>query len=134
MKKQIYLTSDYEALIAKNGYFVDKTPFIRLLEESSNPNVFFLRPRRFGKSLTLSMLEHYYGIQYKDRFDELFGQYYIGQPENTTPLKNSYHILKFNFSGIETQKSELIIPSFISRLIDGISIHQGLWNFVNSGP
>lgn len=121
MKKQIYLTSDYEALIAKNGYFVDKTPFIRLLEESSNPNIFFLRPRRFGKSLTLSMLEHYYGIQYKDRFDELFGEYFIGQPENTTPLKNSYYILKFNFSGIETQKNELIIPSFISRLIDGIS-------------
>lgn len=70
MNKQIYLTSDYEALITKNGYFVDKTPFIRLLEGSSNPNVFFLRPRRFGKSLTLSMLEHYYGIQYKDRFDE----------------------------------------------------------------
>ncbi len=121
MNKQIYLTSDYEALIAKNGYFVDKTPFIRLLEGSSNPNIFFLRPRRFGKSLTLSMLEHYYGIQYKDRFDELFGQFFIGQPENTTPLKNSYYILKFNFSGIETQKSELIIPSFISRLIDGIS-------------
>ncbi len=116
MKKQIYLTSDYEALIAKNGYFVDKTPFIRLLEESSNPNVFFLRPRRFGKSLTLSMLEHYYGIQHKDRFDELFGQFFIGQPENTTPLKNSYYILKFNFSGIRTDNTREIIAHFTTEI------------------
>ncbi len=122
MKKRIpSLTSNYATLISENAYFVDKTHFITKLEELNFKNLFFLRPRRFGKSLHLSMLEYYYGIQHKDRFDELFGQYFIGKPENTTPLKNSYYILTFNFSGVETDKKELIIPSFIHKLINGIS-------------
>ncbi|KAA0261686.1 MAG: AAA family ATPase, partial [Chlorobiota bacterium] len=58
MKKRIYLTSDYETLIKNDGYYVDKTRFIPLLENYSNPNVLFLRPRKFGKSLLLSVLEH----------------------------------------------------------------------------
>lgn len=103
MKKKIpSKSSNYASLIEENLYFVDKTSYIRILESISDKYVFFLRPRRFGKSLTLSMLEYYYGIQYRDRFIELFGQYFIGQPENTTPLKNSYYILSFNFSGIGT--------------------------------
>jgi hypothetical protein len=96
MKKQIpILTSNFATLIAGDGYYVDKTEFIPRLESLNYPNIFFLRPRRFGKSLHLSMLEYYYGIQYKDKFTEFFGDYYIGKPENFTPLKNSYYILKF---------------------------------------
>ncbi len=129
MKKQIpILTSNFATLIAGDGYYVDKTEFIRKLESLNFPNIFFLRPRRFGKSLLLSMLELYYGIQYKEKFDELFGEYYIGQSENTTPLKNSYYILKFNFSGIYTIAEEDTDEGFNSE------IERGLQDFTTSYP
>ncbi|GJQ32433.1 MAG: hypothetical protein HBSAPP04_12720 [Ignavibacteriaceae bacterium] len=103
MKKKLpIITADFATLVGGGGYFVDKTRYIPVLEELNFPNIFFLRPRRFGKSLFLSMLEYYYGVQYSVRFEELFGEYFIGRPENVTPLKNSYYILKFNFSGIDT--------------------------------
>lgn len=113
MKKRIpSKTSNYAGLIGENAFYVDKTHFIAKLESISDKYLFFLRPRRFGKSLHLSMLEHYYGIQHKDRFQDLFGEYYIGKTDNTTPLKNSYYVLSFNFSGIETQTAELIQRNF----------------------
>jgi hypothetical protein len=123
MKKRIpSLTSNYATLISENAYFVDKTQFIDKLEEFNFKNLFFLRPRRFGKSLFLSMLEHYYGIQYKTRFDELFGQYFIGKPENTTPLRNSYYILKFNFSGIKTDLESEIFTHFTSEIRGAVNL------------
>ncbi|MCC6636347.1 MAG: AAA family ATPase [Ignavibacteriaceae bacterium] len=122
MKKRIpSLSSNFAGLISENAWYVDKTNFIQQLEDLNFKYLFFLRPRRFGKSLHLSMLEHYYGIQHKNRFTELFSEYYIGKPENTTPLKNSYYILKFNFSGVLTEKKDQIVPSFINKLISGIS-------------
>ncbi len=103
MKKKLpIITADFATLVGGGGYYVDKTGYIPVLEELNFPNIFFLRPRRFGKSLFLSMLEYYYGVQYGGRFTELFGEYFIGQPENFTPLRNSYYVLKFNFSGIDT--------------------------------
>lgn len=121
MKKRIpSKTSNFASLIEENAFYVDKTGFIPKLELISDKFLFFLRPRRFGKSLLLSMLEHYYGIQHKDRFDKLFDTYFIGQPENTTSLRNSYYTLTFNFSGIETDKIDNIKSSFIRSLISGI--------------
>ncbi len=113
MKKKIpSLTSNYATLISENAYFVDKTQFIIKLEELNFKNLVFLRPRRFGKSLLLSMLEHYYGIQHKDRFEELFGEYHVGKPGNSTPLRNSYYTLSFNFSGIPTDVESQIREKF----------------------
>jgi len=67
MKKRIpSKSSNYASLIEENAYYVDKTSYIQTLESISDKYIFFLRPRRFGKSLHLSMLEFYYGIQHKD--------------------------------------------------------------------
>jgi hypothetical protein len=105
MKKRIpSKTSNFASLIEENAFYVDKTQYITKLELISDKFLFFLRPRRFGKSLLLSMLEYYYGIQHEDRFENLFGEYFIGKSENTTSLKNSYYTLTFNFSAIETDK------------------------------
>ena len=60
----------------------------------------FLRPRKFGKTLFTSMLENYYDLKKVEKFEKLYGETYIGK--NPTKLKNSYHILRFNFSGIDT--------------------------------
>ena len=96
-KRIPYGMQNFEDVMARDCYYVDKTPFIEKIEES-NMYFFFIRPRRFGKSLTLSMLENYYDINKKDQFESLFGKLYIG--ENPTPERNSYLILHLNFAMI----------------------------------
>ena len=81
-------------------YFVDKTRFIPTMEQA-NKFFFFIRPRRFGKSLTMSMLHHYYDILAKDRFEELYGGLYIGQ--HPTPERNSYLIIQLNFAVVNAE-------------------------------
>lgn len=80
-----------------NYYYVDKTSFIPVIEQSDR-FFFFIRPRRFGKSLTLNMLQHYYDVRARDKFDALFGDLYIGK--HPTRDRNSYLVLYLNFSGI----------------------------------
>jgi len=87
-KKPPYGISNYESLITDNYYFVDKTKYIETLEEVPEKSIFFLRPRKFGKSLFISMLQYYYGAEHKDKFDKLFGDYYIGK--NPTEKANTY--------------------------------------------
>ncbi len=95
MKKQVlYGSANYEEIVQKNGYFVDKTVYIEKLETVLNP--VFLRPRRFGKSLFCRMLECYYDINRCDDFERLFGQTYIGQ--HPTPLHNAFLVLHLDFS------------------------------------
>ena len=109
MKKRIlYAEANYEAIVRENGYFVDKTAYIAKLESVKNP--VFLRPRRFGKSLLCTMLESYYSILFRDRFDELFGHTWVGQ--NPTPLHNSFFVLHLDFSTVETGEMAVMEESF----------------------
>ena len=96
-KRIPYGMQNFEDVIKEDCYYVDKTPFIEQIEES-NKFFFFIRPRRFGKTLTLSMLENYYDINKKDKFDEIFGKLYIGQ--NPTPEHNTYLIIHLNFAEV----------------------------------
>ena len=83
--------SDYERLITDNYYYVDKTLYIEKLENYPNPNVMFLRPRKFGKTLFTSTLENYYDVLKKDKFDTLFSDTYI--VKNLSSSENWYYIL-----------------------------------------
>ena len=94
-KRIPYGMQSFEDVIREDCYYVDKTPFIEDIEDS-NKYFFYIRPRRFGKSLTLSMLENYYDINKKDKFEKLFGKLYIG--ENPTPEHNMYLIIHLNFA------------------------------------
>ena len=85
------------AKLVRECLFVDKTAYIRKLEDVDTP--VFLRPKRFGKSIVCSMLAHYYDVNLKDRFDELFGKTDIGR--NPTPLRNSFLVLQFDFSTVQ---------------------------------
>jgi len=85
-----YGISNIEQLITQNYVFVDKTEFLPDLEYEKFS--YFLRPRKFGKSLFLSILEYYYDIEQKNKFEAIFGQTYIGK--NPTALANSFRILK----------------------------------------
>ena len=89
--------SDFARIVRENYYYVDKTMFIPRLEMASS-YLFLVRPRRFGKSLLLSMLKSYYDINEKDRFDEYFGQLWIGS--HPTPYRNRYAVLHLDFSQV----------------------------------
>ena len=79
MKELPYGISDYEKLVESNCYYVDKTKYIEQLEIPANSYVMFLRPRKFGKTLFTSMIENYYDVNKKDKFEELFKGTYIGK-------------------------------------------------------
>ena len=132
MKKLPYGISDYERLIENDYYYVDKTKYIEQLEEIAEPYIMFLRPRKFGKTLFTSTLENYYDLKKVEKFEKLYGNTYIGK--NPTKLKNSYHILKFNFSGIDTTNEETTIKGFkekVSIAIEGFVAKYGLDFYVN---
>ncbi|HBX45275.1 MAG TPA: AAA family ATPase, partial [Porphyromonadaceae bacterium] len=105
-----YGISNFARLIEDNYYYVDKTSYIESLEREANPYQFFIRPRKFGKSLFLSMLSWYYDINSANRFEELFGRFYIGS--HPTPERNSYLVMAFNFSGVDTHDEETFRKSF----------------------
>ncbi|MBP5367699.1 MAG: AAA family ATPase, partial [Bacteroidales bacterium] len=90
--------NDFERVRRDNLYYVDKTQFIATLE-GGDSYVFFGRPRRFGKSLFVSMLEAYYDMKNKDRFDELFSGLWIH--EHPTERRAFYQVLKLDFSQVD---------------------------------
>ena len=107
-KRIPYGMMNFEDVRKDDCYYVDKTPFIEEIE-AANKFFFYIRPRRFGKSLTLSMLQNYYDVNKKDKFEQLFGDLYIGK--NPTPERNFFLVLNLNFSvvaaGIDDYKDGL---------------------------
>lgn len=98
IKKIPYGVSDYDKIVTGNYYYVDKTPYLKIVEEVGD-YLFFIRPRRFGKSLFLAMMEGYYDVYYKDRFEELFkGTAILDSP---TKEQGTYLVLGFNFSMVD---------------------------------
>ena len=114
MKKLPYGISDYERLVENDYYYVDKTKYLEDLENLAQPYIMFLRPRKFGKTLFTSVLENYYDIKKEEKFERLFGETYIGK--NPTKLKNSYYILRFNFSGINTKDEKTTMEGFKEKV------------------
>ncbi|MBL4901531.1 MAG: AAA family ATPase [Desulfocapsa sp.] len=92
-----YGISDFRSIILEDYFYCDRTDKIPLLEQAKYQ--LFIRPRRFGKSLLLSMLDNYYDILRKDEFEKLFGGCAIG--DKPTSLRNSYFILRFDFSCVD---------------------------------
>ncbi len=86
---------DFYGLITEGYFYADRTDRITSLEKAGK-HLLFLHPRRFGKSLVLSMLENYYDLARLDEFEQLFGCLKIG--ENPTPLHNRYFVMWWDFS------------------------------------
>ncbi|CAK0747670.1 AAA-ATPase-like protein [Gammaproteobacteria bacterium] len=110
-----YGMSDFATLIREQYFYQDRTDRIPWLEEAGR-QLLFIRPRRFGKSLLLSMLEHYYDLNRAGDFDALFGGLAIGQ--NPTPLHNQYFMMKWDFSLIKAQGEVREIEAAIHRHIN----------------
>ena len=107
MRKIPYGEINYETVIKDNLLYIDKTRYIENLESDIDyKKAFYLRPGRFGKSLFTSMLNYYYAIDTKEKFEEIFGNTYIGK--HPTENRNKYYILKFDFSGMDTNNQETL--------------------------
>lgn len=112
-----YGVADFVTVIEQNLYYVDKTMFIPELEKQPR-NLFFIRPRRFGKSIFLSMLYSYYDCTQSHKFQSLFGNLWIGQ--HPTPLQGKYQVLLLDFSQItgNIDKLETKFNSYLSINLD----------------
>jgi hypothetical protein len=113
-KRLPYGNSNYKSIRTENYAYVDKTIYIKMLENETNKNLFFIRPRKFGKSLFFMTLSCYYDLNEVENFDELFGDLYIGK--NPTPERNSYAVLRFDFSGLDTSSEEKFKQAFNSNV------------------
>lgn len=114
-----YGKSNFKDIIVEKYFYQDHSAYIRKLEDETSGLLFYLRPRRFGKSLFVSMLRYYYGLEHKERFFELFGKLAIGK--KPTPLANGYLVLVFEFSGIMTDTPKHTYQGFLSNVLDGVS-------------
>lgn len=126
MLKIPYGISSFAELRNDNYFYADKTEYIKLLESYGEKYIFFLRPRRFGKTLFLSTLENYYDLNKKEEFAELFSDLYIG--ENKTKLANSYHILRFDFSSVATTSEEELLYTFLVKVQKAIEVFINKYN------
>ncbi len=123
-----YGISNFRQLRTGGYFYADKTPYLPVLEADYR-HIVFLRPRRFGKSTLVSMLEHYYDLGYKEQFDELFQGLWIH--EHPTEERNKYLVLTLDFSRVATDRGpETLLRTFfetvrgsIESLILGRSAH-----------
>ena len=124
MIKFPYGMSDFYVISTEGYFYIDRTDRIPLIEEAGK-QLLFLRPRRFGKSMLLSMLENYYDLARADQFEPIFGDLAIGK--NPTPLHNCYFVLKWDFSNITTigDAEDLAqrVYDHINAQIDGFVAH-----------
>jgi Predicted AAA-ATPase len=113
MLKIPYGQSNFTGVIEKGYFYQDRTAYIRELEDAPT-YIFYLRPRRFGKSLFVSMLEHYYALEHREQFNKLFGTLDIGK--KPTPLANQFMVLSFEFTGIMTNTPANTIEGFLTSV------------------
>ncbi|MDZ7880627.1 MAG: AAA family ATPase [Saprospiraceae bacterium] len=125
MIKIPYGESDFKGMMENNYFYQDRTSYIEELEKWKSKYPVFLRPRRFGKSLFVSTLQHYYGLEHKEAFPKLFGNLYIGR--NLMPSANSYMVLRLEFSRIDTATHESTYRGFLSNVIEGVGMFLGAY-------
>ena len=103
-KRIPYGVSNFVDIMERNQYYVDKTMYLPMLEDEAD-SLFFIHPHRFGKSLFISMMQAYYDIDKKDRFQELFGNLWIGS--HPTENRGKFQVLHLDFSRIGGDISDL---------------------------
>lgn len=117
-----YGFSNYKEIRTGNYIYVDKTKYIEELEKINSKYLVFLRPRRFGKSLFVSMLHYYYDRNSAAEFQQLFDDTYIGK--HKTALANQYYVLRFEFSGLDGLDEEHLRNAFYAK------VHAAIRSFV----
>ena len=114
-----YGVSSFNNFNRLNRAFVDKTDFINVIDKLDTPYPILLRPRRFGKTTFVQMLDYFYDISKKDQYDEVFRGTKIH--EMNLPSHNTYHVLNLEFSEIYGNTSAQLVEGFTSNIIDSIT-------------
>jgi hypothetical protein len=126
MIKIPYGKSDYRTMVENNYFYQDRTHYFHVLEDWGPTYLLYLRPRRFGKSLWISTLQYYYGAQFKESFEALFGNTFAGK--NPTPKANEYLVLRFDFSGINTDTENGVYDGFVKKILVGVESFLEAYN------
>jgi len=134
-----YGVSDYARIVRRNYYYVDKTAYLDAVEKAGE-YIFLIRPRRFGKSLFVAIMESYYDVLYKDRFEELFKRTWIY--EHPTEERGQYLTLVLNFSAVDPEPDKIETSflhhvqmnavAFVQRYRDFFSAYHKLDYFAKS--
>jgi hypothetical protein len=123
-----YGICDFKSMIKENYIYLDRTQYIRQVENMGK-SILFLRPRRFGKSLFLDTMQNYYDIAMKDEFDNLFGDLDIGK--NPTDLHNQYFVLTLDFSCVQTESgADIITDSLYTHINNSIRWFDTQYRFI----
>ena len=120
-----YGVADFKTVRNEGLYYIDKTGYIPLLEQAGS-FLFFVRPRRFGKSLMANMLRCYYDIAEKDNFDTLFGGLEIAR--NPTENRNRYQVLYMDFSEVNKGGGRTLqerFENYVGRCLDAFMLRHG---------
>jgi len=129
IKKIPYGMSDYGLIRRENYYYVDKTPVLKLLEDTGRYQ-FFIRPRRFGKSLLIAIMEAYYDVHYKDRFEELFKGTWIYHHPTTD--RGQYLVFALNFSAVDPG-SDKLEASFLNLVnVNAVAFTQKYYDYLST--
>ncbi len=118
MKKLPYAIANFLTIREENYLYIDRTSYIRTLENMSGKSFLLVRPRRFGKSLWLNVLSRYYDLALASKFDLLFGDLDIGG--NPTPLHNRYFVMNWNFSRIDSRGSVDDIAERMNEMLNSV--------------
>lgn len=124
VKEIPYGVANFVEVVEQSMYYVDKTMYLPLLEKQPR-NLFFIRPRRFGKSIFLSMLRAYYDVAQKEKFEKRFGNLWIGS--RPTRLQGEFQILHLDFSrvgGLDRTLSQSFDDYCCGGLDDFASIYE----------
>ncbi len=119
-----YGLADFEALISEGYYYADRSHYIAQIEEDAGKHLLFLRPRRFGKSLLLGMLENYYDLRKAGQFEALFGHLAIGK--QPTAKHNQYFVMRWDFSMVDGQGSIEVITRALHNQINACIRDMGV--------
>ncbi len=112
-----YGISNFAKLRTEGYFYVDKTPFLPVVEDFGPSYLLFLRPRRMGKSLLISLLEHYYDLDRAEQFDALFRGLWIH--EHPTPQKNQYLVLTLDFSQVSVEGDQDALKEAFFQVVKG---------------
>ncbi len=122
---------DFQELVRKGFYYIDRTPYIEKLEKSNDRLVLCRRPMGFDRKLFISMLSHYYGIQYRSKFETLFKRYYIGQ--NKTSEANQYHVLVFDLCNLDLTSLQMTEQTLAHTVKKGIETFLRQYKSISTG-
>ena len=120
-----YGISDFKRVRTEGYYYIDKTGYIPALEQAGS-FLFFVRPRRFGKSLFINMLRCYYDLSEKENFEKLFGGLAIA--ESPTRNVNRYQVLFMDFSRVNRGSGMTLqerFETYVREILDAFMVRYG---------